>query len=158
MKNVTKNSSRRARRASRFFPAAALFLAGALLVVGCAVPVFGPGARDYIVVADIAQVPESDAFGMTGARIEGDSLKLAAIYTGGCRKHVFTLYAARASSGADTAYLYVQHDADHDVCEMLVSGEPLAFNLRGLKDDLGLGGKAVLRSAPQWDSGFALEY
>jgi hypothetical protein len=138
-------------------PAAGACCLGALSLFGCAVPFLDPGARDFIVVADISQVPESDKVGFTAARIEGDTLKLGAIYTGGCRPHAFTLYAAK-SSGADTAFLYVQHDANNDLCPILVSGEPVAFSLRGLKEDLGLGGGAILRSAPQLDSAFALRY
>jgi hypothetical protein len=128
-----------------------------LLFCGCSAPLFD-GTRDFIVVADINQVPDSDPFGMRDMRIEGDSLRFTASYGGGCRKHAFTLYVARAPAGTNTAFVHVQHNANHDLCREWIDSHPVGFSLRGLKLDLRLGSSAILRSAPGADSVFTLSY
>jgi hypothetical protein len=128
------------------------------LLCGCAAPVFLGSGRDFIVVADITQVPDSDPFGIADLRIEGDSLKFTASYGGGCRDHVFTLYAARSTPGSNTGLLYIHHNANHDMCRAWIDAHKVSFGLRGLRLDLRLGADAVLQSSPRSDSGFTLRY
>jgi hypothetical protein len=116
---------------------------------GCAGSFFGKPARDFIEVADISQVPESDPFTMRDVKIERDSLKFIASYGGGCREHVFTLYAARAKDSVNTGLLYVQHNGNNDLCRAVVSDDTVGFSLKGLKSALGLkGGGAQLVLVP----------
>jgi len=130
-------------------------LVGKFLVAGCALAAFagcartpglffGKEPRDFIEVEDIAQVPESDPFTMRDLRIEDDSLKFIAAYGGGCREHVFTLYAAPAKDSANTGYLYVQHNANNDLCRAMINDDSVAFDLGGLKAALDLGSGATL--------------
>ena len=115
-------------------------------------------ARDFILVEDIRQVPDSDPFALREVRIESDSLKFKTAYGGGCREHDFTLYAARSPEKANEVFLYIQHNANHDMCRAWIEGAA-GFDLRGLKRALRLSGVVTLRSAPNWsDSAFAVEY
>jgi hypothetical protein len=138
-----------------------LALLSGILFAGCASSYFGKASRDFIEVGDIAQVPESDPFRIRDIRIENDSLKFVASYGGGCRKHVFTLYAARAAAETNTGYLYIQHNGNNDLCRALIEDDSVAFSLKGLKSSLGLNGSARLVSAPQMETaqnGFTLTY
>lgn len=129
--------------------------------VGCAGSYFGKAPRDFIEVENIAQVPESDPFRIRDVRIENDSLKFVMSYGGGCRKHVFTLYAARAGGENNTGHLYIQHNGNNDLCRALIEADSVSFSLKGLKPALGLKGAARLMSAPQMESaqnGFTLTY
>lgn len=126
-----------------------LLLSGCTLALfaGCASSsgsFFGKDARDFIEVEDIAQVPESDPFTMRELRIENDSLKFIASYGGGCREHVFTLYAAAAKDSANTGLLYVQHNANNDLCRAMINDDSVGFDLGGLKSALGLKSSATL--------------
>lgn len=133
-------------------PVIAVVVAG--LLSACAF--LGPGGpRDFIVVADISQVPESDPVTLTEARIERDSVLFEAEFGGGCREHDFTLYVTRGA-GSDVL-LHVHHYANHDPCRALVS-KTVGFSLRGLKRDLRMSGPAMLRSAPGIEPGFSLAY
>lgn len=138
------------------------FLGAAVLapffLTGCASvsSMMSAGPRDYIVVENILHVPDSDPFELFDTRVENDSLKFIASYGGGCREHVFTLYAARGEA-EDTGRLYVQHNANHDLCADVVPADPVAFSLEGLRHDLGLGAAATLYLAAA-DSLYALEY
>lgn len=134
------------------------------LLLACAAALFGGcaffgggGPRDFIEVADIAQVPESDPVTLTEARVKGDSLLFTASYGGGCREHVFTLYAMRGPASTSTVLLYVHHHANHDPCRAIVA-ETVGFSLLGLKKDLRVNGDAVLQSAPGTDPAFTLSY
>lgn len=140
-------------------PALVLGLA-TLLFAGCAGAFFGKAHRDFIQVADITQVPESDPFTMRDVRIEDDSLKFIASYGGGCREHVFTLYASSAEK-ENAAWLYVQHNGNNDLCRAVVNADSVAFSLKGLKSALNLKGRARLSFSPAMtalDSGVTLTY
>lgn len=136
---------------------AAACLLPALLLIGCAAP-FLSRDRDYIVVDDITQVPDSDPFGIADLRVEGDSLKFTASYGGGCRDHIFTLYAARTEPGLNTGLLYIQHNANHDMCRAWIDAHKVSFGLQGIRYDLRLGENATLKSSPESDSAFMLKY
>src|SRR5690554_5377634 len=131
------------------------------VLMGCAGSFFGKAPRDFIEVADIAQVPESDPFRIRDVRIENDSLKFTASYGGGCRKHVFTLYASRAEGEGNTGELYIQHNGNNDLCRAQIDADSVAFSLKGIKPALGLKGSARLVSCPQMEAaenGFDLTY
>jgi hypothetical protein len=135
----------------------AAWLFPALLLIGCAAP-FLNSKRDYIVVEDITQVPDSDPFGIADLRVEDDSLKFTASYGGGCRDHIFTLYAARSEPGTNTGHLYIHHNANHDMCRAWIDAHKVSFGLKGLRFDLRLGENALLELSPGADSGFVLRY
>lgn len=144
-----------------FIPMKTAAVVACLFMMGCAGSFFGKQPRDFIEVEDIAHVPESDPFRMRDVRIENDSLKFTASYGGGCRKHVFTLYASRGKGQDNTAHLYVQHNGNHDLCRALIDADSVSFSLKGLKSTLGLRGSARLVSAPQMETtqnGFTLTY
>lgn len=124
-------------------------------MTGCAL-MAASGPRDYILVENIFQVPDSDAFGIADLRIENDSLKFVASYGGGCREHVFTLYAARGEV-EDAGHLYIQHNANHDLCRAFVPDDTVAFSLAGLRRDLDLDEGSTLSLAAR-DSLYALRY
>jgi len=135
--------------------------AAAFMLAGCAGSFFGKDARDFIAVEDISQVPESDAFTMRDVRIERDSLKFTASYGGGCREHAFSLYAAKAKDAANTGLLYVQHNANTDLCRAMIEGDSVAFDLAGLRSALDLKSGAALvfpPGSPGADSGVTLSY
>jgi hypothetical protein len=119
-------------------------VATCFVLTGCAGSFFGKAHRDFVEVADISQVPESDPFTIRDARIERDSLKFIASYGGGCREHVFTLYAARSKDSANTGMLYVQHNANNDLCRAVINADTVKFSLAGIKKALGLRGEATL--------------
>ena len=127
-----------------------------VLASGCAF-FGGGGARDFIAVSDITQVPESDPVALTGARIVGDSLLFDAAYGGGCREHAFTLYAMRGPASTSTILLYVHHFANHDPCRAMVH-RPVGFSLHGIRTDLRVNGTAILQSAPGTEPAFTLSY
>lgn len=140
------------RRASVLLPLVAAFS----LLAACAH--FGSGDdRDFVAVSDISHVPESDPVTLTQARVAGDSLLFEASYGGGCRDHVFTLYATRDPASVSTIVLYVHHHANHDPCRAIIRNT-VGFTLKGLKRDLRVNGSAVLQSAPGTDSAFTLSY
>lgn len=130
-------------RLTTLFPAAAA-LALFAACAGTSDSFFGKEPRDFIEVEDISQVPESDPFTMRDLRIENDSLKFTAAYGGGCREHVFTLYAARAKDSANTGMLYVQHNANTDLCRAMINDDSVAFDLHGLRSALDLKSGATL--------------
>ena len=141
----------------RFVTSLIAAFVASLLLTACAAWM-GGGTRDFILVDDIRQVPDSDPFTLKDARVEGDSLKFTAAYGGGCREHDFTLYAARSAEKANEVLLYIQHNANHDMCRALIEAAT-GFDLRGLKRALRLSGVVTLRSAPNWsDTAFAVEY
>lgn len=76
---------------------------------------------------------KSDAFTMGGATIEGDVLKIKVTYSGGAKKHEFTLYwnqiVARSYPGKTTINL--KHDANGDNAEALIA-ETLEFDLTAI--------------------------
>lgn len=115
-------------------------------------------ARDFIPVTNIFEVPESDPFTIFNARIENDSLKMLTSFAGGCREHDFSLYVSRVDTVPKTIYLYVWHNANHDLCRTWVEAHPVAFDLRGLKRDLKLKGDASLVSRSGQDDPFSLSY
>lgn len=145
------------RKGTRILP-----LLGCLAVFGgCAGSFFGKVPRDFIEVVSITQVPESDPFTLRDARIDNDSLKFTASYGGGCREHVFTLYAARAEDAENTAVLYIQHNANNDLCRAVINADSVAFSLKGLKSALNLRARATLTFSPAMtavDSGVKLTY
>ncbi len=142
-------------------PGKILAVSACFFFMGCAGSFFGKQPRDFIEVEDISQVPESDAFRMRDVRIENDSLKFTASYGGGCRKHVFTLYAARTNGKDNTGNLYIQHNANNDLCRALIDADSVAFSLKGLRSALGLKGMARLVSSFEMENagnGFSLTY
>ena len=78
---------------------------------------------------------KSDPYTIESASIEGNVLRLAVRYGGGCAQHKFSLVASRAfreSMPVQTTAV-LAHDAGGDNCRALIS-ETLSFDLTPLRD------------------------
>ena len=77
-----------------------------------------------------------DYFNLKDVRIDGDTLRLVAGYSGGCQPHFFALYmspAAFAESEPVQANFYLHHDANGDLCEAYLR-HGFSFNVRPIAE------------------------
>ena len=86
-----------------------------------------------VIIVDIPpELIQLDPFDLEGIEIVDDTITLNITYSGGCKKHYFSLYMSPATffeSYPVQANLYLRHNSNGDACEALVN-EDVSFNLR----------------------------
>lgn len=87
-----------------------------------------------VVIADNADKWGTDDYVLNAATIVSDTLTLNVSYSGGCKRHDFTLVAAAEFMESDPVQLRVTlaHDANNDACEAYPT-EDYLFNLGEIK-------------------------
>jgi hypothetical protein len=92
--------------------------------------------NEFILVDEIEESDyRMDEFVVNSISIENDTLNLNVSYSGGCKHHVFTLFASNyfmESIPVQSAML-LSHNANDDVCEAYAS-EDISFVLTPLKE------------------------
>jgi hypothetical protein len=93
-----------------------------------------PDADRLQVVDSFADLPASDPYSLERVDIDGDFLRLAVSYSGGCEAHDFALWTTKAygESLPPVHGLVLTHDAHGDLCEAWITRE-LRFDLSPLK-------------------------
>lgn len=89
------------------------------------------GLYGRVVIAELQPAAiQLDGFELEGARIEGETLTVDVLYSGGCRKHYFFIFTAGPflESLPAQANLYIRHYANFDFCRQLVE-EELSFDI-----------------------------
>ena len=77
-----------------------------------------PSQAGRVVVAGTDTTLENDDYVLNGATITGDTLTVSVSYSGGCRRHVFTLVIAASFVESSPLRLpaVLRHDANGDTC------------------------------------------
>jgi hypothetical protein len=126
---------------SAFAPLAALLVLATTTTTGCdAVSASEPDAPEVRVIEDpssfeLESIPQ-DSLRIDTASVDGDLLRLAVSYEGGCddADHDFALYSTGPIlfTGIPGTETFLSHDAGGDTCTETVQKE-LAFDLSPLK-------------------------
>jgi len=93
-------------------------------------------SRFVIITNQPPNAIQLDPFDLEDIEIARDSITLNITYSGGCKKHDFSLCmspAAFLESYPVQANLYLRHNSNGDACEALVN-ESLSFNLRSIAE------------------------
>ena len=94
-------------------------LVGLLAAPGCRESALGPDVpEDNVVVAD-GRHRGDDPYEVNSAAIDGHRLTIEVSYSGGCRRHDFTLVISKSFRESDLVQLpaALAHDANGDTCE-----------------------------------------
>lgn len=107
-------------------------LLGMLAASGCRESPIEPVVSENSVVVDDGRDYGDDPYVVNSAAVEGDRLNLSVSYSGGCRKHVFTLVISKSFRESDPVQLsaVLAHHGNGDPCE--------AFPTESISFDLGL--------------------
>ena len=118
-------------------------LVGLLAAPGCRESALGPDVpEDNVVVAD-GRHRGGDPYEVNSAAIDGHRLTIEVSYSGGCRRHDFTLVISKSFRESDLVQLpaALAHDANGDTCEAYPT-ESRVFEPRSGQEPL----PAVLRT------------
>ena len=94
-------------------------LFGLTAAPGCRESALGPDVRENNVVVADGRHRGDDPFEVASAAIDGHRLTIEVSYSGGCRRHDFTLVISKSFRESDPVQLpaVLVHDANGDPCE-----------------------------------------
>ncbi len=128
-------------------------LLGLLAAPGCRESTLGPDVPENNVVVADGRHRGDDPYEVNSAAIDGHRLTIEVSYSGGCRRHDFTLVISKSFRESDPVQLpaVLAHDANGDTCEAYPT-ESRVFDLALVRSryqqSYGPGpGKIVLRIA-----------
>ena len=94
-------------------------LVGLLAAPGCRESTLGPDVPENNVVVADGRERGDDPYEVNSAAIDGHRLTIVVSYSGGCRRHDFTLVISKSFRESDPVQLpaVLAHDANGDTCE-----------------------------------------
>lgn len=108
---------------------------------------------DFMQLLSAVSPPQSDPFQLNSITVEGETVKIAVSYSGGCRKHTFdVIWSERLTETTPASTdLLLLHEDNGDMCEAYIT-DTLRFSVPDLVDTLSFD-TLFVNVINGWDTG-----